>query len=194
MNSRFVLLFFSVLLIWSSAGAQDESEPIKPALLVVDVQNEFIPMMDEKEQTTSMRLVNGAIWKFRENNLPIIRVYHTDPQWGPAPDSEGFQFPESVIVEEGDPMVVKNHPSAFVETNLDELLKERGVNTVFICGLSATGCALATFFGAQDRGYDVFMIEGALLSRDHEKTLVIEEILDSVNWHGLNLFLRAMAE
>jgi len=183
-----------LLLICSTAIGQDEAAPIKPALLVIDVQNQYIPMMAAEEQTTALEYINGMIWKFREAGFPIIRVYHTDQTWGPAPDSEEFQFPESIQVEETDPMVVKNHASAFVKTNLDELLKERNVNTVFLCGLSATGCVLATYFGATEREYETFIIEGALLSPDHGDTKCIEKILSSVNWSSLKLILRAVAE
>ncbi|MBU1699283.1 MAG: cysteine hydrolase [Candidatus Eisenbacteria bacterium] len=170
--------------------AQDEEpRPIRPALLVIDVQNKFIPMMDEDEQESSLRMINGAIWLFRRHELPVIRVYHTDPEWGPDPESEEFQFPESVFIQDDDPKIVKNYPSAFVKTELDELLKQRGINTLFLCGLSATGCVLATYHGAMEREYKVFMIEGALLSRDAEQTETIKDICSSVGWQALELLL-----
>ncbi|MFC1573499.1 isochorismatase family cysteine hydrolase, partial [Candidatus Eisenbacteria bacterium] len=146
------------------------------------------------EQDLAMRMINGAIWQFRQHGLPIIRIYHTDPKWGPEPDSDDFEFPESVIIEEDDPKIVKNHPSAFVKTDLDKILKEMEVNTVFLCGLSATGCVLATYFGATEREYDAFMIEGALLSPRSEHTEAITEILESVGWGSMEVILRAATQ
>jgi len=182
----------AVLVLTSVTWAQDEEKgPVKPALLVIDIQNDFIPMMDQSDRDGAMRMINGAIWLFRQHGFPVIRVYHTDPKWGPAPDSPGFEFPESVIIEESDPKVVKNYPSAFVKTDLDQMLKELGVNTVLLCGLSATGCVLATYFGAQERQYDAFMIAGALLSPSAEQTRAITEILESVGWGGMEVILRA---
>ena len=196
MNRCIALVVLAVLVLSSPILAQEEEakQPIKPVLLVIDVQNKYIPMMDEKEQEPAMRMVNGAIWQFRQFDMPVVRVYHTDPKWGPEPGSEEFEFPESVIVKDTDPKIVKNHASAFQDTELDALLKELEANTVFICGLSATGCALATYFGAAERGYNVFMVEGALLSGDAEHTEVIKDILDSVTWGGLELILRGASK
>lgn len=188
--SVFVLVSFS-----SVVSAQDtESEPVKPALLVIDIQNRYIPMMDESEVASAMRMINGAIWQFRQYELPVIRVYHTDPKWGPEPGSEDFEFPESVIIQKDDPKVIKNFPSAFVKTDLDAILKQNNVNTVFLCGLSATGCVLATYFGAMERDYGTFMIEGALLSDNAAHTETIKDIVESVSWGGLELILKGSAE
>lgn len=176
----------------ANAFAQDaDARPVKPALLVVDTQNEYIPMMDQTERDAALRMINGAIWQFRRFERPVIRVYHTDPQWGPEPGSEGFEFPEVVIVREDDPKVVKNYPSAFTKTELDKILKELDANAVFICGLSATACVLATYFGALDREYDAFLIEGAIMSDDAAHTETVKDIVNSVDWAGLELILRA---
>ncbi len=194
MKRIFTLGLLAVLASPAVVTAQDmEPQPIKPALLVIDIQNRYIPMMDAGEQTRALRMINGAIWQFRQHELPVIRVYNTDPQWGPEPGSEEFEFPESVIIQDDDPKVVKNYPSAFVKTDLDAILKERGVNTVFLCGLSATGCVLATYFGALEREYDVFMIEGALLSPESAHTETIKDIVNSVGWSELELILKAIA-
>ncbi len=191
-----VLVFgaLAVLALSAAATAQEtEIKPVKPALLVIDIQNKYLPLMDEREQASALRMINAFIWKFRQFELPVIRVYHTDPKWGPEPGSEDFEFPESVLIEENDPKIVKNFPSAFKKTELDALLKERDVNTVFLCGLSATGCVLATYFGAMDREYDVFLLENAILSRDAEHTETIKDILESVTWGGLDAILRGAA-
>ncbi|MFH1681820.1 MAG: isochorismatase family protein [Candidatus Eisenbacteria bacterium] len=172
-------------------GQDADSRPVKPALLVVDIQNEYIPMMDETERDAALRMINGAIWQFRQFERPVIRVYHTDPQWGPEPGSEGFEFPKSVIVREDDPKVVKNYPSAFTKTDLDRILKELDANAVFICGLSATACVLATYFGALDHEYDAFLIDGAIMSDDAAHTETVKDIVNSVDWAGLELILRA---
>jgi nicotinamidase-related amidase len=197
---RCVLLAGALAVLFPAAAAiseepapEAEIAPVKPALLVIDIQNKYLPMMDERERDSALRMINGYIWKFRQHGRPVIRVYHTDLQWGPDPDSEDFEFPESVLIEEDDPKVVKNHPSAFTKTELDDVLKERDVNTVFLCGLSATGCVLATYFGAMDREYEAFLCEGALLSADAEQTETIKDILDSVTWGGLDVILRAAA-
>ena len=187
-----LLLVVSTLQIFTPmiAAQETDPEPIKPALLVIDVQNHYIAMMDPDDESKAPQMINGAIWLFRQNDLPVIRIYHTDPQWGPPTDSEAFQFPATINIEETDPQIIKNYPSAFVKTDLQRVLEDREVNTLFLCGLSATGCVLATYFGALEREYDVFMIEGALMSPETVQTKMIEDVLDSVGWSSMNMILR----
>ena len=182
-----------VLLIISQLSAQTEkmsSEQMKPALLVIDIQNEYLQYMSEDDKKMAMEMINGAIWLFRQHNLPVIRVYHTDLQWGPKPDSEPFEYPASVIVTKDDPKVIKNYPSAFKKTELEKILREKGSNTVFLCGLSAVGCVLATYFGAEDLDFNTFMVKDALLSQSSAYTNLVEEICNSVNFTTLKILLQ----
>jgi nicotinamidase-related amidase len=165
---------------------------MKPALLVIDIQNRYLPMMAQDEKDLALRVINGAIWLFRQHNLPVIRVYHTDLQFGPKPDEEDFQFPSSIIIQDDDPMVIKNFPSAFKKTELETILQEKDVNTVFLCGLSAVGCVLATYYGAMDRDFDVFMIKNAIMSHNSEYTGFVKEITDAVTFKTLQFMLEHM--
>jgi len=195
MRFRFAICLVLLVALVPAAWSQEEEKgPVHPALLVIDVQEAFLPMMDANGRDSAMQTINGYIWLFRQHGFPVIRVYHTDPKWGPAPDSPGFPFPDAITVQESDPKIVKHYPSAFVDTELDATLKEMGVNTLFLCGLSATGCVLATYFGAMERHYDMFMIEGALLSPSAEQTKAITEILESVGWTSTEVILRAAAQ
>ena len=191
---RFFILLLIVLIAQTSLAEESKTqdqriEQIRPALLVIDVQNEYIPFMSDENKQLSIRMINGCIWLFRQKGLPIIRVYDTHPQWGPKTDSEAFAFPASITVTEDDPKIVKNFPSAFRKTDLDSLLKKKGCNTLFLCGLSATGCVLATYHGAAERGYDVFMVKDALMSPNRTDTKVIEDISNSVNFQTLIFML-----
>lgn len=95
-----VILILFIAIDFSMADEKEQTEKqvkqVKPALVVIDIQNDFMSYVPEDEAKLGLEMINAAIWIFRENGLPIVRVYHTDPKWGPAPDSEGFQFPESI--------------------------------------------------------------------------------------------------
>lgn len=145
--------------------------------------------MSEEDKSLALRMINGCIWLFRQKGLPVIRVYDTDPRWGPEVDSEAFQFPSSIIVTDNDPKIIKNFPSAFRKTDLDSILKKKGCNTLILCGLSATGCVLATYHGAAERGYDVFMVKDAVMSPSRTYTKVIEDISNSINFNTLIFML-----
>jgi len=162
---------------------------MRPALLVIDIQNAYLPMMAEADRKIGMEMINYAISLFRLHGFPIIRVYHVEPGFGPAQGSPEFEFPSSVPVKPDDPMIVKNFPSGFKKTSLDKLLKDKGVNTVFLCGLSAVGCVLATYHGAMDRDYRTFMVKDALISHDPVLTKAVQEICESVGYEALKAML-----
>ncbi len=184
-----LMLLFSVSLALSAVGIDPPKVVIKPALLVIDIQNAYLPLMSEQDRKFSLEMINYAIGLFRESGFPVIRIYHTDLKAGPEPGSEGFEFPKTAAVRSDDLMIIKNYPNAFMKTGLDKMLRDKGINTLFICGLSATGCALATFFGAWDHEYEVFMIKDALLSHDAALTKAVQEICDTVNLSALKLLL-----
>jgi nicotinamidase-related amidase len=194
MMKRFFLLCLTVFIAQTAQAGEPISQDqmvdqIRPALLVIDVQNEYLPFMSTEEKPLSFRMINGCIWLFRQKGLPIIRIYNTHPQWGPKVDSEAFEFPTSISIKNDDPKIVKNFPSAFRKTGLDKMLKEKGCNTLFLCGLSATGCVLATYHGAAERGYHVFMVKDAIMSPNRNQTKVIEDISESVGFQTLTFML-----
>lgn len=166
-----------------------DRQPLKPALLVIDIQNEYLKYMSDDDRKLAMEIINGAISTFRKQNLPVIRVYHTDPRWGPEPGTEPFEFPKSVIIQNQDPSVVKNFPNAFTKTSLDKILKERGCRTLFLCGLSSVGCVLATYFGGLDRDYKVFMIKEGIMSHNSAYTAVIKDICEAVSFETMIFML-----
>lgn len=174
--------------------AKARTTPVAPALLVIDVQNAYLPYMDEKDKKMAMQGINYYINLFRANGFPVIRVYHSDPAQGwPKPGSEEFQFPKTVAVRDDDPMVVKNYGNAFRKTDLDKLLKEKGRNTLFLCGLSAVGCVLATYHGAMDHDYEVFMCREALISHDAALTKAVQEFCQTIDYSALKLLLSGVS-
>jgi len=189
---NFILASVLILLAASSIFAQEtekKKEPVKPALLVIDIQNKYLPFMDKDDKEMGMMVINGAIMTFREHKMPVIHVYHTSPKWGPEPGTEPFEFPESVLIKDDDPKVVKNFPSAFQKTELDKILREKGVNTLFLCGLSSVGCVLATYFGGVEREYKTFMIKEGIFSHNAEYTRVIKDITETVSFETMGFML-----
>jgi nicotinamidase-related amidase len=193
MKRSFVVLSLVALFVPSALVASAAEKPVppkmKPALVVIDVQNAWLPHMDEKDKKVGMEHINWAINLFRDNGFPVIRVYHTDPEQGPAPGTEAFEFPKTVAIKDDDPKIVKNYGSAFKKTDLDKVLKEKGVNTVFLVGLSAVGCVLATYHGADDLDYNVFMVKHAVISHDAALTKTVYDICANISPAALKLLL-----
>ena len=188
----FILSLFIMFTLVSAqtdeTGLQDDQN-LKPCLVIIDIQNDYLPYIPERDKKLGLEMINAAIFMFRNKGFPVIRVYNTDPQWGPKPDSEGFQFPESVMIRESDPMVVKNYPSAFKKTDLEKIIRKNKCNTLFLCGLSAVGCVLATYHTGKDLDFNVFMIKNAIMSHNSEYTRFVEEIFDTVSYTTLKVML-----
>lgn len=66
------------------------------------------------------------------------------------------------------PVVDKRVYSPWVETDLHERLKARGVDTLVVTGGETDVCVLATVLGAVDRGYRIVIATDALCSSSDE--------------------------
>jgi nicotinamidase-related amidase len=167
---------------------------MKPALLVIDVQNAFFPYMAEEHRKIAPFIINLAIDLFRVRKLPLFSIYHTDPLRGPSPDSHEFAYDPAIKITSDDIRIVKNFPNSFNHTQLERLLHDAGCDTVFLCGLSSTGCVLATYFGAKDLGLKTFLIKDALLGPRVAYTDCVENICDSVNVNVLQEILASLSQ
>ena len=66
-----------------STMAQDAKDAkLKPALLVIDMQNAYLPMMDQSDIDAPIKTINGYIGLFNSLNLPVIYIYHQDQEMG----------------------------------------------------------------------------------------------------------------
>ncbi len=193
MRTRF--LFTLLILLLGSASmnsfSQSPAAPLKPALLVIDIQNAFLPSVPEADREPAMRNINYYISLFRSHGFPVIRVYHHGEEYGVRPGTEAFEFPSSVMIKADDPKVIKTYPDGFNKTDLDSVLKEQGCNVLFLTGLSAVGCVLATYIGAMNHDYKVFLVKDAIMSHNSRYTRNIEEIFGAVSPDVITLVLES---
>ena len=172
-----------------SQDKQEQKAPIKPALIVIDIQNAFLPSIPDKDKETAMEYINYYIQLFRSQGYPVIRVYHQSEEYGVLPGTDQFEFPTSVLIKPEDPKIIKTYPDGFNKTELDKVIKESGSNTLFLCGLSAVGCVLATWIGAANNDYKAFLLKDAIMSHNSEYTDNIEVMFDAVNYDVVKLIL-----
>lgn len=170
-----------------SYSQQQKKITIKPALLVIDIQNAYLEIVPEREKETALFYINTLIDLFRSNGHPIIRIYHISQINSQYKDSVQYQFPASVPIRPEDPKIVKTYGDGFNKTDLDRVLRERGCNTLFLCGLSATGCVLATRIGALNHDYNAFLVKDAIMSHDSDYTNNIEDIFNAVGYKMVQL-------
>lgn len=195
MKKLFSLMLLAFFIVTNLCNAQDaevkKADRMRPALLVIDIQNAFLPQMDQSEVKPAMENINFYITMFRQKGFPVIRIYHSDIKYGygPKEDSEEFEFPKTVLIKPADPKVIKHYGDAFNKTDLDKVLKENKVNTIFLCGLSAVGCVLATYIGAENFDYTAFFLKDALISHKSSYTKNIEDIFSAISYDAVKVML-----
>lgn len=62
----------------------------------------------------------------------------------------------------GEPVVDKPGKGAFYATDLDSMLRNRGIRQLVVCGVTTEVCVNTTVREANDRGYDCLVLEGCV--------------------------------
>lgn len=78
------------------------------------------------------------------------------------PGSWGAGIVDECTPRPGDIIVEKYGYSAFEGTQLEQVLRERGITTVLLCGVVTYACVLSTAFSAFDKGFDVCLVSDAV--------------------------------
>jgi len=164
---------------------------MKPALLVIDVQNEFFNLNQAFSDSlkTAIECINAAIGLFRKRNLPIVVIQHKSEEEDLVPGKSGFDVPQSVKLEPQDVRIVKTHGNSFTKTGLAEKLRGLGVDTVIVTGFCAEYCVLSTYRGAQDCDFTPIILRGSLASDNAEHIRFVEEITDTISLGALKTLL-----
>src|SRR5690242_15303635 len=116
----------------------------KRALLVIDVQNEyFTGKLPVSYPPDGLRNILLAMDAAQDAGIPVIVIQHAAPQ----PDSSVFrrgtrewELRPEITSRPHDLLVHKNLPGAFTNTPLENWLRERGLDTVVICGYMTQMC------------------------------------------------------
>lgn len=143
-----------------------EPIPRAEALLLVDVQCAFMEGTDAVPghlvlQASIARLLARA----RQAGVPVIFLQNDGAPDSPdAPHTAGWQlyFPAG----RGEHVLFKTDDDGFVETGLQALLDELGVQCLALCGLLSEMCLAATARAALQRGFEVLLAHDAHATYD----------------------------
>ena len=131
------------------------------ALLVIDVQNEYVRVLN-LTTIDGIQLVDRLVQVIgcaRSAGVPVIYIQQRDSRF-PVTSWE-VAIAEAVAPHEGDPVVWKPYPDAFRATELLSVLQGLGIPRLLICGLSTSGCVDATVFGAVQHGFETWVLADA---------------------------------
>jgi nicotinamidase-related amidase len=164
---------------------------MKPALLVVDMQNEFFAEGSPARASlvSAAEYVNAAIALFRAKGAPVVIVSDIEEP-ARVPGSEPFALHPSIAAEPADLRIDKRFGNAFWKTDLDAELRARGVDLVIVSGFCAEYCVLDTCRGAKERGYAAAaVLRDGIASPRADHARFVEQICDVVSYGALKGFL-----
>ena len=153
---------------------------MKPALLIIDLQEGFSGGPNEPFFASAAETVNGALELFRAKKLPIVWIHQLSEKQGLAPGEPKFEMYSRLNRESDGFTVHKRFSNSFRETELGEILKSEGADTLVICGFKAQKCINETYCGALDRGYSAVLLKGAIATDEAEAIRIVERSCDSV--------------
>ncbi len=136
-------------------------------LVIVDVQKAIDapswavlgPRNNPDAETVLARLL--AAW--RERGLPVIHVRHdsTEPLSAYRPGQTGNEFKDEVRPQPGETVVAKHTNSAFIVTNLEQLLRSAGITSIVVAGVITNNSVEATVRMAGNLGFATSVVEDA---------------------------------
>ncbi|WP_264077280.1 cysteine hydrolase family protein [Mycolicibacterium houstonense] len=137
------------------------------ALVLIDCQNTYTQGIMELEGVqAALDQTAELLDRARSAGIPIIHIQHSD---GPGSlydiEGESGAIIESVAPREGEPVVVKQFPNSFVQTDLDDRLKRINASNLVLAGFMTHMCVNSTARGAFNLGYAPTVVAAATATR-----------------------------
>ncbi len=143
----------------------------KSALLVLDMQNVFLSPSSHAFIPSSfviMPIINSLIKFFENHHRPVFFTRHINSEdekdlmlkWWKSPislDDPLSSISTDLQVGSSD-ILIKNKYSAFINTNLEEILRKKEIKQVLITGVMSHLCCESTAREAFMRNFEVFYI------------------------------------
>lgn len=154
------------------------------ALLVMDMQTLILGRLPDKGELIGN--VNKAIAHARGNNIPVIYVAVGFRQGAPEvsmnnksfaagreqfanTDMEAFlKIDPSVAPAAGEIIVTKRRVSAFSGSDLEVVLRAKGIQHLVLSGISTSGVVLSTLREAADKDYRISVLADCCADGDEE--------------------------
>ncbi|MBT2488103.1 cysteine hydrolase [Streptomyces sp. ISL-96] len=188
-------------------------DPAHTALLVMDYQPAILALLPEGGDCEALLgRVEGAIAGVRATGgtIAYVRVGFTEADWDAIPATNKSFAPvaqhrvmhhedpaaaihERLAPQDGDIMVRKIRYGGISTTDLDQQLRERGITTLVVSGISTSGVVLSTVIDAADRDYQLYVLSDGVADPDTEVHNVLlhrvfpsrAHIIDTAELHTL---------
>jgi len=176
MRQKLSFLLFAMIVAFSGM-AQQKIEPMKTALLIVDIQNFYFPgegpgLVHAEEAALAAREV---LQIFRDQKQLVIHVRHQS--------KKGFEIHRYVTPLADEKVITKQEVNSFYKTDLLQYLKDKAVTRLVIIGMQTHMCLEAAVRAAHDFGFECIVVQDACATKDMkfgEKTVKAEDVHTAV--------------
>lgn len=159
-------------------------DPQRSALLVMDYQLQMLGRIPDADRPLGKTREALECARRAQMLVAYVRIAFTDADYAAVPetnrvhplvaakpmtDGEPHMAIHPGVAPKADDIVVrKTRVGAFSTTDLDQQLRERGVDTLVLAGIATSGVVLSTVCDAGDRDYRLYVLEDACADRDPE--------------------------
>ena len=157
-------------------------------LVIIDVQKGFSdPRWGVRNNPQAEKRMEKVLGEFRKHGLTVIHVRHDsrNPNSLLHHGKETFEFKDEVKPLEGEMVITKHVNSAFIGTELEQVLRNMGNPPVYYMGLVTDHCVSTTARMSGNLGFESFVIEDACAA--HESTGTHGENTPAQVVHDVNL-------
>lgn len=139
---------------------------MKQALLVIDVQRGLFDAAPRPfEADLVVGRINALAARAREAGVAVLFIQHENT--GELPHgSANWQLEQNLAVSANDLKVRKTTPDSFLGTTLQQLLTQRGIEQLVVCGYACEFCVDTTVRRAAALGYPVILAADAHTTHD----------------------------
>lgn len=157
------------------------------ALLLIDVQQAFDdPAWGPRNNPGAEAAIARLLAAFRAQGLPVIHVKHdsVEPHSTLRPDRPGNALKPEAAPLAGEPLFSKSVNSAFIGTDLEARLRERGIGALVIAGFITNHCVSTTARMAGNLGFQVTVVEDACATFDFKDA---DGVIPAATMHRIGL-------
>lgn len=137
------------------------------ALIMIDCQNTYrtgVMQLTGVEQAIveAKKLLQRA----RDMQIPVIHIQHDGGAGSPYDLATDIgQISDEVAPIDGELVITKNFPNAFVQTDLDQRLKTLGIENIVLAGFMTHMCVNSTAHGGFNLGYKPTVVASTTATR-----------------------------
>ena len=158
------------------------------ALLVIDVQKGLDdPEFGKRNNPDAEKNIALLLDHWRKHQWPVVHIQHSSKQPGSPlqPGHPGHAFKDEALPLGDELHFTKTVNSAFIDTALEQSLRDQSISSLVIIGLTTDHCVSTSARTAANLGFDVTLVSDATAA--HEKKGFDGKYYSAEDIHMINL-------